>query len=223
MAFSSVILYLAARKSSLVKNSTEYTNLSMYLIPTIVFLATAFQQEVSLVVTPYQLLILTIFAICFSWLGNVASLKSIEMAPNPGYSLVISKSYVVMTTILSVLVFGSEISWQSAIAIVTIVGGMAILSVGKSTNQNVNSSWLPLAFLAFVCWGLISLTSKYLFTIKANANMIVTTTSPIEKRTFPFCIAVMDIAAVILLVSRMIVLINPMVVFNSCAARWNSC
>ncbi len=151
----------------------------MYLIPTVVFLVSAYQQNASLYVTPYQLLILTIFAVCFSWLGNVASLKSIEMAPNPGYSLVISKSYVVMTTIVSIFLFGSEISWQSALAIVAIIIGMATLSVGKSTNQHVNPAWLPLAFLAFVCWGLISLTSKYLFTIGVGIIPLLVYTSGI--------------------------------------------
>ncbi len=189
MAVCSLVLYLLARKSSLLKNSTEFTNLAMYLVPTILFVVVAIFQRADLSVTPYQLLILILFSVCFGWLGNVASLKSIEVAPNPGYSLIISKSYVLMTTIVAYFSFGAELSLKSGVAILVIIVGSILLSVGKPTNENVKKSWLPLSFLAFLCWGMISITSKYLHTIGVSVltllvymNIIVTSIIGIELK-----------------------------------------
>lgn len=165
MAISSVVLYLAARKSSLIKNSVQYNNLSMFLIPIFLYSAIANRTGADMSITPYQLLIVILMGIFFSWLGNIASMMSIEYAPNPGYSLVLSKSYVVFTTIVAVFIFNAQLNLQTILAILTIILGSALVSVGKSSNVNVNPKWLPLSILAFFCWGMLSLTSKYLLNI----------------------------------------------------------
>lgn len=187
MVLCSLVLYLLARKSSLLKNSTEFTNLAMYLVPTILFVGVAIIQKVDLSVTPYQLLVLLVFSILFGWLGNVASLKAIEIAPNPGYSLIISKSYVLMTTIVAYFFFGGELSVRSGVGILVIILGSILLSIGKPTNNDVKKSWLPLSLLAFLCWGMISITSKYLHNIGVGVivllvymNIIVTTIISME-------------------------------------------
>lgn len=189
MVLCSLILYLLARKSSLLKNSTEFTNLAMYLIPTIIFVAVAITQKVDLAVTPYQFLVLLIFSVLFGWLGNVASLKAIEIAPNPGYSLIISKSYVLMTTLVAYFFFNGELSLRSGVGILVIILGSFLLSIGKPTNNNVKQTWLPLSLLAFFCWGMISITSKYLHNIGVGViplllymNVIVTTIIGIELK-----------------------------------------
>ncbi len=166
MAIFSVVLYLSARKSSLLKNSVQFNNLAMFLIPAIIYAVLANYRGVSMSVTPYQITIITLMAIFCSWLGNVASLKSIELAPNPGYSLVISKSYVIMTSLVAVFAFNAELTVKSMIAIVVIIFGSALVSVGKSKNiDKTNPVWILLSLLAFLCWGMLSLTSKYLLTI----------------------------------------------------------
>lgn len=206
MVVCSLVLYLLARKSSLLKNSTEFTNLAMYLVPTILFIIVALVQQVDLTVTPYQLLILLVFSVCFGWLGNVASLKSIEVAPNPGYSLIISKSYVLMTTVVAYLAFGAELSIKSGIAILVIISGTLLLSIGKSTNDNVKKSWLPLSLLAFLCWGMLSITSKYLHNIGVGVvtllvymNVIVTSIIGVELK-FKKSLGSINIRQVMLLV-----------------------
>lgn len=40
--------------------------------------------------------------ILFSWLANLMSLESMQIAPNIGYSLMISKSYVVIAALIAV-------------------------------------------------------------------------------------------------------------------------
>lgn len=102
MFFCSVAQYLLIRKSVALKIPSQFTNLAMFAVPLVVFIFMAAGTHTSLSVNWYQFLILVILSIFFSYLGNAISLKSIEYAPNPGYSLVISKSYVVFTSIASI-------------------------------------------------------------------------------------------------------------------------
>lgn len=164
MFASSVVLYLFVRKSSLLKNPSQYNNLAMFLIPLFLFVTMGIITHQNFFLSPSQLGTVVFAAVFFSYLGNVFSLRSIEYAPNPGYSLVISKSYVVFTTLVSLLFFQAEITPRKAIAILLIVlfSGLIMLSQ-KVLNKPVNKLWLPLSFGAFFCWGFLSLTSKYLF------------------------------------------------------------
>ena len=164
MYISSVALYLFIRKSSKLGNPSQHNNLAMFLVPLIVFLFVGVTTKQNLALSITHLMIITAASVMFSYLGSVFSLISIEYAPNPGYSLVISKSYVVFTTLVAVLLFQSELTLRKTIAISVIVAfsGLIMLSQ-KALNIKRNKLWLPLAFGAFFCWGLLSLTSKYLF------------------------------------------------------------
>ncbi len=169
MFASSVALYLFVRKSSLLKNPSQYNNLAMFLVPLFLFVSMGLLTRQNFLLSLPQLLTVIFAAIFFSYLGNLFSLRSIEYAPNPGYSLVISKSYVVFTTLVSVLFLNAELTPKKALAIVLIVvfSGLIMLSQ-KVLNKPVNKLWLPLSFGAFFCWGFLSLTSKYLFTHGVN-------------------------------------------------------
>lgn len=175
MFVSSVALYLMVRKSSLAKNPSQYNNMAMFLIPFFFFVVMGISTNQNFVLPPAQFAIITFIAILFSYLGNLFSLKSIEYAPNPGYSLVISKSYVVFTTIISVLFLGSELSFRKSLAILFIVlfSGLIMLSQ-KSLDKTVNKLWLPLAFGSFFCWSLLSLSSRYLFDQGLNIFVFLT-------------------------------------------------
>ncbi len=87
------------------------------------------------------------------------------MAPNPGYSLIISKSYVVMTSILSVLFFHGELTIQASLAIALILSFSALIMVNPQSQHPADGRWLPPALGAFICWGLLSLASKYLLNL----------------------------------------------------------
>src|SRR3972149_7486338 len=110
MFFSSVALYLFVRKSQLDKNPNVFNNLAMFLLPCIGFGIINFFQSNSLMVPTKLFMVLVLSAVLFSYLGNVFSLASVNLAPNPGYSLIISKSYVVYTTITSIFLFNSSLS-----------------------------------------------------------------------------------------------------------------
>jgi drug/metabolite transporter (DMT)-like permease len=168
MFFSSVVMYLIVRKSSLLKIPSQLNNLAMFFVPMWIYFLFGFITKADFALNPTQILITIGVALLFSYLGNVASLKSIEFAPNSGYSLVISKSYVVFTTIVAILLFNAQITTSKVIAIALIIIFSTMIMITKKTNSNINSVWLPLSFVAFFCWGMLSLTSKYLFNQNVN-------------------------------------------------------
>jgi drug/metabolite transporter (DMT)-like permease len=107
-------------------------------------------------------------AIGFSYLGSKFSMESIAEAPNPGYSLIISKSYVVMTAILSIFLFNQELTVRSSIAIACIVFFSSFIMIDPHIHKEkskIKKTWLMLALGAFFCWGGLALASKYLFTL----------------------------------------------------------
>lgn len=165
MMFSaSVALYLTVRKSSLLKTPTYLTNLAMFGIPLIVYIAIGVINSSDLSITPWQATILLVVAVVFAYGGNKASLHAIDVAPNPGYSLVLSKSYVLFTTLVAVTLLGAELTTQKAVAILIIVGFSALIMINPKGAKKVKSEkWIFLSLCAFFAWGMLSLSSKYLF------------------------------------------------------------
>lgn len=164
MFFSSVALYLVVRKSSLLKIPQKATNLAMFGIPLLAFLVMGIFEEGSFAISLGQLLSVALIALLFAYGGNKASLKAIGIAPNPGYSLVLSKSYVLFTTIVAVIFLNGDISARSIIAILLIVAASALIMVNPKTAKHVkDNKWVLLSFVSFFSWGMLSLTSKYLF------------------------------------------------------------
>ena len=156
--------YLTVRKSSLIKTPTYLTNLAMFAIPLIAYILIGVVNGSSLLVTWWQALVLLVIAIVFSYGGNRASLHAIENAPNPGYSLVLSKSYVLFTTIVAITLLGAELTVQKAAAIILIVAFSALVMVTKKNAKKAKTEkWVILSFAAFFAWGMLSLSSKYLF------------------------------------------------------------
>ncbi|HCC84271.1 MAG TPA: hypothetical protein DEP87_01165 [Candidatus Pacebacteria bacterium] len=163
MFVSSVALYLCVRKSNTLKTPQQLNNLAMYLIPVLVYMVLTVRTPTSFTLKPFEYLLILVSGIFFSYLGNVFSLKGIEYAPNPGYSLIISKSYVVLPAIASVFVFSAPLTMQSTIAIVLIVLFGALIAIDKDKNKTTaNKLWFPYTLGAFFCWGFLALSSKYL-------------------------------------------------------------
>lgn len=175
MFVSSVVLYLLVRKSALLKNPSQFNNLAMFLIPFFIFLPIGIVTRQNFVISLNQLLIIILASIFFSYLGNKFSVLSIEYTPNPGYSLTLSKSYVVFTTLVSVLLFHSELSLKKAIGIILIIIFSALIMLSEKTaKKTVNKLWLPLSIGSFFCWGLLSLSSKYLFNQGVSPVVLLT-------------------------------------------------
>lgn len=166
MFFSSVILYLFVRKAKEQKIPSAITLFAMFFTPFVVFLIMALNQKISFEVKTWELILLAVQGIVFAYLGNTFSLKGIEYAPNPGYSLIISKSYVVFTAIASIFLFQSTLSLSSVIAIVLIIIFSAFIAIDKNKKGvNYRPRWLPFTLGAFLGWGLLALTTKYLLVV----------------------------------------------------------
>lgn len=182
MYLSSVALYLGVRKSNALKTPRQLNNLAMFLVPVLVYLAVTLKTPTSFTLKPFEYILIIIQGIFFSYLGNTFSLKGIEYAPNPGYSLIISKSYVIFTAIASIFIFSAPLSIQSMIAIVLIILFSAVITIEKNNNKVAsNTLWLPYTMGAFFCWGFLALSSKYLLNMgvpiltRLILSMVVTT------------------------------------------------
>lgn len=154
----------------------------MFLIPVLVYLVLAVRTPTSFVLKPFEYVLILIQGIFFSYLGNVFSLKGIEYSPNPGYSLIISKSYVVFTAIASIFLFSAPLTMRSAMAIGLIVLFSALITIDKDKNRTTsNKLWFPYTMGAFFCWGFLALSSKYLLNVgvpilsRLILSMVVTT------------------------------------------------
>ncbi len=166
MFVSSVALYLCVRKSNTLKTPQQFNNLAMFLIPVLVYITLAVRTPTSFTLKPFEYLLILVQGIFFSYLGNVFSLKGIEYSPNPGYSLIISKSYVVFTAIASIFIFSAPLTMKSVIAIILIVLFSALITIDKDKSKTTsNKLWFPYTMGAFFCWGLLALSSKYLLNI----------------------------------------------------------
>ena len=154
MFLSSVALYLCVRKSNSLKTPQQLNNLAMFLIPAIVYLLLTVNSSTRFALKPIEYLIILIQGIFFSYLGNVFSLKGIEYSPNPGYSLIISKSYVVFTAIASIFIFNAPLTMKSviAIALIIIFSALITIDIGKDKTSS-NRLWLPYAVGAFFAGG----------------------------------------------------------------------
>jgi len=166
MFLSSVALYLCVRKSNALKTPQQLNNLAMFLIPVLVYIALTTRTPTSFTLKPFEYLLIIVQGIFFSYLGNVFSLKGIEYSPNPGYSLIISKSYVVFTAVASVFIFSAPLTIKSVIAISFIVLFSALITIDKDKSRATSHRlWLPYTMGAFFCWGLLALSSKYLLNV----------------------------------------------------------
>ena len=166
MFLSSVALYLLVRKSNSLKTPQQLNNLAMFLIPVLVYITLTFKTPTSYILKPFEYLLILIQGIFFSYLGNKFSLKGIQTSPNPGYSLIISKSYVVFTAIASIFLFSATLTIKSVIAIILIVLFSALITIDKDKNKTASDKlWLPYTMGAFFCWGFLALSSKYLLNV----------------------------------------------------------
>jgi len=162
LIISSVILYLLVRKANDLKIPVIYQNLGFFLLPAIIIGLYNIIKGISFKISITNLLFITFIGFLFSWLGNIASLKALKLAPNPGYSLVISKSYVIMTSVLAVWLFDSILPLKSIIAILLVVGFTALIIIDKKRKERQDSKWILLTLGAFLAWGFLALSLKHL-------------------------------------------------------------
>lgn len=163
MFVSSIVLYTVIRKVQLLKVPTQTYSLFIFGLPIIFFIGIILFTKIPINITLVQFIEILFASIFFSYLGNYFSQESILLAPNPGYSLIISKSYVVFTTFMAVLLFNSEITLKNILSIVLIlVFSSLIVLPSKLKKHSHNKKWILYSFGAFFCWGFLALMLKHL-------------------------------------------------------------
>lgn len=164
MFASSVGLYLLIRASHQAKMPESLNNLAMFALPVLIYLPIALNTPTRFALQWNEWAIIITQGAFLSYLGNRSSLRGMQLAPNPGYSLIISKSYVVFTTLVALFWFGARISVPSMIAIVLIIVCSALIIIErKSPALHRNTAWIWYTLAAFFCWGFLTLFSKYLY------------------------------------------------------------
>lgn len=152
---SSTVLYLTLRKINEVND--EIKNLTLFLPPGLFLFFYSLIKRISFNINTRDLLLIILISF-FLWLGNVFMLKSVKRAPNPGYTVLIGKSYVAMTVLLSPLIFGSFISPASVILVLLILFFLSLILIDKKTKgKMVDNSWVTYAFATLIFWGLQAL------------------------------------------------------------------
>lgn len=161
------LLYLLIRKAQIEKVKMSIYSISMFLVPAFIYFFLALTSQVSLFPTLPQFLLIAIVAFLWSYLGNFFSQRGILYAPNPGYSLILQKSYAILTTIAAFFLLSSEISQSKIVGIFIIVGFSALISFSKEKKKSENK-WVLFSLGAHLCFAFGSLMSKYFLNIGLN-------------------------------------------------------
>lgn len=140
--------------------SAPVINFATYAVALLVFVFAVPQGEFN-VLDRADIWLVLIAGLCV-YFGNAASVRGLNLAPNPGYSQAINKSYVALTTLAAILMFGGELSWRKIAGIVLILASQ-LLIVGKISRRqgSKNSNWIWLSFVAFFCYAGWSVAVKY--------------------------------------------------------------
>lgn len=164
MFVCSVVVYLATRHATLNKLPVHLNNLAWFGTESVGFILVAILTQASFAITFAQFALLVFASVVLSYIPSILSLKSIALAPNPGYSLVTSKSYVIFTSFLAVPLFGAKLPALALLAILLIVSFSALILIDpKKSHHAKSNAWVPMALGAFFGWGFLSLVAKYFF------------------------------------------------------------
>jgi len=155
---------LIARKLLVKGISGALINFINFFACFVFYLLFVFFSGGQLVLSFVQFLVVLSMSVFFDYLGNVFYMQSIARAPNPGYGLVIMKSSVMITTLLAVLFFNSEISIKSVLAIAVILFSATVIFLSGSgkPKREIAKNWILPSLAALFCFSFFSLAMKYI-------------------------------------------------------------
>ena len=162
MFISSIVFYLSVKKLQMIGMDKRIYMVVNFLFPTVVFFVIAIVNKMPLMYPFILLVSLVILRAVLNYVGTIVGFKSMEEAPNAGYSLMIQKSYAVYTLFAAALLFRSEISWYKFALSGFILACSALVAYqrGKKINR-INYGWVVQAIIAMLCFGTTSLSGKY--------------------------------------------------------------
>lgn len=76
-----------------------------------------------------NVLLVLILCSILSYVGNLSQVRSIALAPNPGYAVTVSSSALILFTIVSIFLFGSEFSQIKILGVALCFIGIMLVSL----------------------------------------------------------------------------------------------
>lgn len=162
MYFFSVVMYLALRKLQRMEVPSEINNFFMWGFAALTFIFIAIGTWTFPRLEWYWIIFVIITAYLFSFLGQRISLEAIKNSANPGYSLMIQKSYAIYTVVASVFLFNSELTLKNILAILVVLVFMTLLVSSDRKQAKWDPKWVRDSFLAFFAFGTLALTTKWM-------------------------------------------------------------
>ena len=174
LVISSLGLYLTLRSIERYKTPIKIKSIAMFAAPIIPLLFYNLYIGASLKVPFFDVVILFFTAVFFSWFANIASLKALENAPNPGYPLIIGKSYVIYTTLVSIFLLWWEFSLSKIILIFAIIlfSVLILFDPKKEKLQSKKWYWILPTIYTFFAWWNLALILTYLSQKGISASVL---------------------------------------------------
>jgi hypothetical protein len=63
------------------------------------------------------------------YVGNLAAVRAVGLAPNPGYAVAIFGLQALVVTFVSMLVVGASVSWTKIVGVILCAAGVALLVI----------------------------------------------------------------------------------------------
>jgi drug/metabolite transporter (DMT)-like permease len=159
----SVCTYVLTRKLQVAKVDNRIISYAVGALPLPALFIYNLLQGANFGVELGTFFMLACTGIFFSYLGNKLSIEATKDAPNPGYSLIIQKSYAPFTALVGVLLFNQVISLAGVMAIFIIIISAAQILIGSGPVKFSGSKgWIIRSFGAFFLFGVLSIVSKYI-------------------------------------------------------------
>lgn len=153
---------LLIRKIHLNNVSLRIQNCVQFVIPFLGFLIWGFLQPDLLRINLIHLLLVIIFAVVFTQIGTVLANKSITLATNPGYATAVTRINALITTLASVLFFGSYLSHLTFAAILIItMASFLFVDYRKKELKKDSNLWIWYAIGSGVLTSGYALSSKF--------------------------------------------------------------
>lgn len=194
MFICSNILYVLIRLAQKSGIGTSVYSTVNFCIQAVFYFGLILLTGSSFILPVSHLAMIIAVAVVWGYLGNYFSQKGILYAPNPGYSLMIQKSYGVITTLLAVALFGLTINPTKFLGILLIIIFVGVISYGNPSKDS-EPKWVLFSLLAHVIFAFGSLISKqflnmglepfqYLFYIKIVTILLNIGETKFEKLSF---------------------------------------
>lgn len=164
MFISSIVYYIVLKVALDSKIDNKLYMVANFFLPAILFLMINIITKTPILIPLKYIIILVASAFIFSYIGSKISYTAQDYISNPGYSLVIQKSYAIYTWIASIFLFQGEFSLRKFLAVIIVIFSAMIVSLSDNKKLKIkNSLWVVYSIIAFFCFGSSALVNKYIF------------------------------------------------------------